>query len=266
MRLANKISLATLGLMVLSGCNKDDPAPVPPAPPPPATFTVGGTLSGLNGSVTLANNGGDARAFSANGAFTFPTAAQTGAAYNVTVTTQPANQTCAVTRWYGHDCRGQCVGGHGYLRHEHLHGGRDGHRTRGWRTRTAKQRRQRSHARHGWRLHVHDGGCRRRCIRGHDRDAAGEPELHAGECFGRDCGGECQQCRGYLRDVSSHGRYRSGGWLAGWTRWRRSAHSGRSARAANNHWYRAQPGRLAAAPGRRRHSRSDPSTSSRRMT
>ena len=97
MRLANKISLAALGLMALSGCNNDDGAPPPPPPPPPATFTVGGTLSGLNGSVTLANNGGDSRALSANGAFTFPTAAQTGAAYNVTVTAQPANQTCAVT-------------------------------------------------------------------------------------------------------------------------------------------------------------------------
>jgi len=101
MRLANKISLGMLGLMALSGCNKDGPAPVPPAPPPPATFTVGGTLSGLNGSVTLANNGGDSRALSANGAFTFPTAAQTGAAYNVTVTAQPANQTCAVTSGTG---------------------------------------------------------------------------------------------------------------------------------------------------------------------
>jgi len=95
MRLANRISLATLGLMALSGCNNDDRAP-PPPPPPAATFTVGGTLSGLNGSVTLANNGGDSRALSANGAFTFPTAAQAGAAYSVTVTSQPANQTCAV--------------------------------------------------------------------------------------------------------------------------------------------------------------------------
>ena len=99
MRLANKISLATLGLMALSGCNNDDGAP--PPPPPPATFTVGGTLSGLNGSVTLANNGGDSRSLSANGAFTFPTAAQTGAAYNVTVTSQPANQTCAVASGTG---------------------------------------------------------------------------------------------------------------------------------------------------------------------
>ena len=99
MRLANKISLATLGLMALSACNNDEgaPPPPPPPPPPPATFTVGGTLSGLNGSVTLANNGGDSRALSANGVFTFPTAALAGAAYNVTVTSQPANQTCAVT-------------------------------------------------------------------------------------------------------------------------------------------------------------------------
>jgi hypothetical protein len=61
-----------LTLLAASGCNDDkDPAPAPPAPA--ATFTVGGSVSGLTGSVTLANNGGDARTVSANGGFTFAT-------------------------------------------------------------------------------------------------------------------------------------------------------------------------------------------------
>ncbi len=100
MRLVTKGLLATLGLGVLSACN-DDKAPAPPPSAPPASFTIGGTVSGLNGSVTLANNGGDSPAVSANGAFTFTTPAATGTAYNVTVSAQPANQTCAVTSGTG---------------------------------------------------------------------------------------------------------------------------------------------------------------------
>ena len=88
--------LVLLGLTALSACKKDDPATPPPPPPPAATYTVGGTLAGLTGSVTLANNGGDARTLTANGAFSFATALLTAAAYNVTVTSQPANQTCTV--------------------------------------------------------------------------------------------------------------------------------------------------------------------------
>jgi 6-phosphogluconolactonase (cycloisomerase 2 family) len=92
------------GVGLLAGCNKDDPAsvpPPPPPPPPPATYTVGGTVTGLTGSVTLANNGGDARAVTAAGAFTFVTPLATGSAYAVTVTSQPANQTCIVASGSG---------------------------------------------------------------------------------------------------------------------------------------------------------------------
>jgi 6-phosphogluconolactonase (cycloisomerase 2 family) len=89
-----------LTLLAASGCNDDkDPAPAPPAPA--ATFTVGGSVSGLTGSVTLANNGGDARTVSANGGFTFATALTSGSAYSVTITSQPANQTCTVTSGSG---------------------------------------------------------------------------------------------------------------------------------------------------------------------
>jgi hypothetical protein len=93
---------ALCGLSLLAGCKKEEPTPVPPPPPPPpATYTVGGTVTGLNGSITLANNAGDARTVAAVGAFVFATPLATGAAYAVTVTSQPANQTCAITSGSG---------------------------------------------------------------------------------------------------------------------------------------------------------------------
>jgi alpha-tubulin suppressor-like RCC1 family protein len=70
----------------------------------PATSTVGGTLSGLaGGSVVLQNNGGSNLSVSANGAFTFATAVNTGDAYAVTVLAQPSTpaQTCTVTNGSG---------------------------------------------------------------------------------------------------------------------------------------------------------------------
>ena len=60
------------------------------------TYSVGGTVSGLSGTVVLANNAGDALTVSADGPFTFPTQLATGAAYNVTVQTNPTGQTCTV--------------------------------------------------------------------------------------------------------------------------------------------------------------------------
>src|SRR4051794_22882588 len=69
--------------------------------PPPVTYTVGGTVSGLSGSgLVLRNNtGNDLSVPAASGTFTFSTALASGAAYGVTVATQPTNpsQTCAVT-------------------------------------------------------------------------------------------------------------------------------------------------------------------------
>ena len=61
-----------------------------------ATFTVGGTVSGLSGTVVLQDNGGDDLSIGANGSFTFATALAGGAAYNVTVKTNPAGQACTV--------------------------------------------------------------------------------------------------------------------------------------------------------------------------
>ena len=60
------------------------------------TYSVGGNVSGLSGTVVLENNGGDSLNVSANGSFTFATQLASGAGYNVTVATNPAGQSCSV--------------------------------------------------------------------------------------------------------------------------------------------------------------------------
>jgi len=66
-----------------------------------STFTIGGTISGLVGAgLKLKNNGGDDLTVAANATgFTFLTPVASGAAYAVTVSTQPSvpGQTCTVT-------------------------------------------------------------------------------------------------------------------------------------------------------------------------
>ena len=62
---------------------------------------IGGTVSGLSGTVVLQDNGGDDLSVSASGAFTFATALSAGSAYNVTVKTNPAGQTCSVANGSG---------------------------------------------------------------------------------------------------------------------------------------------------------------------
>ena len=66
-----------------------------------ATYTVGGTVSGLSGTVVLQDNGGDNLSVSANGSFTFATSLASGAAYGVTVLTNPSGQACTVSNGSG---------------------------------------------------------------------------------------------------------------------------------------------------------------------
>ena len=80
--------LPLLSLLTLAGCN----AGVNQA----TNFSIGGTISGLNGTVVLQNNGFDNVSVSTNGTFTFPTPIITGGTYSVTVLTQPAGQICLV--------------------------------------------------------------------------------------------------------------------------------------------------------------------------
>jgi large repetitive protein len=62
-------------------------------------FVVGGIVSGLAGTVVVQNRAGDDITVSANGSFAFPTTVASGAAYDVTVLSQPdaPSQTCTVT-------------------------------------------------------------------------------------------------------------------------------------------------------------------------
>jgi 6-phosphogluconolactonase (cycloisomerase 2 family) len=52
-------------------------------------FAVGGTIAGLSGRAVLQNNGSDDLSIGANGSFTFTTAVNSGAAYSVSILTQP---------------------------------------------------------------------------------------------------------------------------------------------------------------------------------
>ena len=62
------------------------------------SFTVGGTVSGLSGSMVLQDNGADNLTVSANGSFTFPAAVVNGGTYNVTLLSQQfLNQNCSIT-------------------------------------------------------------------------------------------------------------------------------------------------------------------------
>ena len=65
------------------------------------TYSIGGTVSGLSGTVVLQDNGGDDLSVSASGAFTFGTGLTSGTAYSVTVKTNPAGQTCSVANGSG---------------------------------------------------------------------------------------------------------------------------------------------------------------------
>src|SRR5688500_13991308 len=92
-----KVAPAAVVLGVLAGCGGGGGG----SSPPPPTFTVGGTVSGLVGSVVLQNNGAGNLTVSSNGAFTFTGAVNSGAAYSITVLTQSGLQTCSVSNGTG---------------------------------------------------------------------------------------------------------------------------------------------------------------------
>ena len=69
--------------------------------PPPATYTIGGSVSGLAGTgLVLQDNSGDNLPVSASATkFTFPTPVSSGSSYKVSVMTQPSSpiQDCVVS-------------------------------------------------------------------------------------------------------------------------------------------------------------------------
>jgi hypothetical protein len=98
-----RTTLLAATLAALGGCgggDSSDPAP-PPPPPAPVTVKIGGTVSGLTGTLVLRDNGADDLTTAADGAFTFATSLGSGAAYAVSIATQPAAQLCAITNGTG---------------------------------------------------------------------------------------------------------------------------------------------------------------------
>jgi N-acetylneuraminic acid mutarotase len=65
------------------------------------TYTIGGTVSGLSGTVVLQDNSTSTLSITASGSFTFATVIASGASYIVTVATQPSGQTCTVSSGSG---------------------------------------------------------------------------------------------------------------------------------------------------------------------
>jgi trimeric autotransporter adhesin len=81
-----------------------EPVPGPLPPPARGSFTVGGSVQGLDGTVVLANGNDIATVTATAGAaaaFTFSAGIAAGASYNVTVQTHPSNQSCTVANGSG---------------------------------------------------------------------------------------------------------------------------------------------------------------------
>jgi len=68
---------------------------------PNGNYTVGGTLTSLEGTLILQNNSTDNLTLTSKGNFTFSKSLTTGDTYSVTVSSQPDGQTCTVTNGTG---------------------------------------------------------------------------------------------------------------------------------------------------------------------
>jgi hypothetical protein len=97
------LSLPVIGLVaVVSACHGSSTQPsTPTAVILPPTYSIGGSIAGLSGTLVLQDNGGDNLSLSSNGAFTFGVTLQPNSTYDVTIATQPVNQVCSVRNGSG---------------------------------------------------------------------------------------------------------------------------------------------------------------------
>ncbi len=91
MRSLGVLSIGSMSLL-LAGCWNSDSA---------TSQTIGSSVSGLSGAVTLVLNGGESRVVTSNGVFTFQARIPSGGQYSVSISSQPATQTCIVVNGAG---------------------------------------------------------------------------------------------------------------------------------------------------------------------
>lgn len=65
------------------------------------TYSIGGSVSNLIGSLVLQNNGGDSLTITADSGFVFPAQITNGTAYNITLSQQPSDQICSISNGSG---------------------------------------------------------------------------------------------------------------------------------------------------------------------
>jgi len=92
------LAIFTVFTLTVIGCGGSGGGDLPPGE---ATFTVGGTVSGVAGTLVLQNNGADDYTITQSGVFTFATAVANGSLYAVAIKTEPSGQTCSVANGTG---------------------------------------------------------------------------------------------------------------------------------------------------------------------
>jgi hypothetical protein len=100
----NLCSLLAVSLFSLSltACHDDeDPPPGIDPQVPISTYSIGGTVTGSSGPLTLQNSNGTQLNVAASGPFVFSTQMTPGASYDVTVAIPPTSQACTVTNGSG---------------------------------------------------------------------------------------------------------------------------------------------------------------------
>jgi hypothetical protein len=91
---AGRWAIAWLLTAVLAGCSGGEDEPLP-------QYRIGGTVTGLSGTIVLQNNGSDDLTVTTSGAFTFAGSVRRGDQYGVTIRTQPQDQVCTVANASG---------------------------------------------------------------------------------------------------------------------------------------------------------------------
>jgi hypothetical protein len=92
---ARRAGLAILTSIILVACGGGGGGGGAIGSPP--TQTIGGTVTGLVGTLILQNNGANDLTLTTNGGFTFPGTVPTGSTYSISVLSQPSGPSCAIT-------------------------------------------------------------------------------------------------------------------------------------------------------------------------